>query len=244
MTAEIRSSDTRPGDSGAAQPPARRSDILSGAITVAAILMFVGTGSSVLSTTFQHYFNGGAGTDQTLVIALLLNVALILFGWRRHRELAHEVTVRTAAEERAQQLASKDPLTGFLNRRSLAEEGAAMFVRANTRGKAMALLMLDLDHFKTVNDMHGHATGDALLQQVAVQIAEAMPGVALTARFGGDEFACAFLFDPTTPQRSSASPNSSSAASPSRSEPRGCNCTSRSRSASRGRISIAPASMR
>ena len=199
MMAEIRSSDTRFGDPVAPPPGAPRSDILNGAITVAAILMFVGIGSAVLSTTVQHYFNGGAGTDQTLVIALLLNVALILFGWRRHRELAHEVTIRTAAEERAQQLASKDPLTGFLNRRSLAEDGAAMFVRAQSRGKAMALLMLDLDHFKTVNDMYGHATGDALLQQVAVEIAESMPGVALTARFGGDEFACAFLFDPTHP---------------------------------------------
>ena len=199
MMAEIRSSDTRFGDPVAPPPGTPRSDILNGAITVAAILMFVGIGSAVLSTTVQHYFNGGAGTDQTLVIALLLNVALILFGWRRHRELAHEVTIRTAAEERAQQLASKDPLTGFLNRRSLAEDGAAMFVRAQSRGKAMALLMLDLDHFKTVNDMYGHATGDALLQQVAVEIAESMPGVALTARFGGDEFACAFLFDPTHP---------------------------------------------
>jgi len=176
-----------------------RRDMLSGAITVSAILMFVGTGSSVLSTTIQHYFAGGQAADQTLVIALLLNVALILFGWRRHRELAHEVTIRTAAEERAQQLASKDPLTGFLNRRSLAEEGAAMFVRAERRGKAMALLMLDLDHFKTVNDMHGHATGDALLREVSTKIAEAMPSVALTARFGGDEFACAFLFDAEHP---------------------------------------------
>jgi len=181
-----------------AAPHARR-DLLSGAITVSAILMFVGTGSSVLSTTIQHYFAGGQAADQTLVIALLLNVALILFGWRRHRELAHEVTIRTAAEERAQQLASKDPLTGFLNRRSLAEEGAAMFVRAERRGKAMALLMLDLDHFKTVNDMHGHATGDALLREVSTKIAEAMPSVALTARFGGDEFACAFLFDAEHP---------------------------------------------
>ena len=64
-------------------------------------------------------------------------------------------------------LAVDDPLTGFLNRRSLAEEGAAMVVRAERRHKAMALLMLDLDHFKTVNDMHGHAVGDALLRAVA-----------------------------------------------------------------------------
>jgi diguanylate cyclase (GGDEF)-like protein len=195
MTVETRG---EPADPGIA-PAAGGRDILSGAITVASILLFVGTGSSVLASTLRHYFNGGEGTDQTLVIALLLNVALILFGWRRHRELAHEVTVRTAAEERAQMLAAKDPLTGFLNRRSLAEEGAAMFVKASARGKAMALLMLDLDHFKTVNDMHGHATGDTLLQQVALQIAAVMPGGALTARFGGDEFACAFLFDPGHP---------------------------------------------
>ena len=197
MTIETRSGDG--GEQGARRAPAPPRDILNGAITVAAILMFVGTGSAVLSTTFRHYFSGGAASDQTLIIALLLNVALILFGWRRHRELAHEVTIRTAAEERAQQLASKDPLTGFLNRRSLAEEGAAMFVRAGTRGKAMAMLMLDLDHFKTINDMHGHATGDALLQAVSVAVADTMPGVALTARFGGDEFACAFLFDPAHP---------------------------------------------
>jgi diguanylate cyclase (GGDEF)-like protein len=183
----------------ASGPATAGRDLLGGAITVASILMFVGIGSSVLSTSIKHYFSGGQAADQTLVIALLLNVALILFGWRRHRELAHEVTIRTAAEERAQLLASKDPLTGFLNRRSLAEEGAAMFAGAQRRHKAMALLMLDLDHFKTVNDMHGHATGDALLNAVAQEIAAAMPSVALTARFGGDEFACAFLFDPAHP---------------------------------------------
>jgi diguanylate cyclase (GGDEF)-like protein len=153
----------------------------------------------VLSVTIRHYVSGGESVDQTLVIALLLNVALILFGWRRHRELAEEVNVRAAAEERAHALASKDPLTGFLNRRSLAEEGAAMLARAAQRRKATALLMLDLDHFKMVNDMHGHAVGDALLRLAADTIAEAMPSIALTARFGGDEFACAFLFDPEHP---------------------------------------------
>ena len=71
-------------------PPARvtpRSDILSGAITVASILLFVGTGSAVLSMGLHSYLAGQKGPDQTLVIALLLNIALILFGWRRHREL-------------------------------------------------------------------------------------------------------------------------------------------------------------
>ncbi|RYY24114.1 MAG: EAL domain-containing protein [Sphingomonadales bacterium] len=176
-----------------------RPNLLSGAISVAAILLFVGTGSSVLSKTLQHYFEGGEPADRTLVIALLLNVALILFGWRRHAELSQEVRIRTVAEERAHALAARDPLTGFLNRRSISEEGAAMFVRATRRRKAMAMLMLDLDHFKTVNDMHGHAVGDALLRAVAAEVAAVMPPIALTARLGGDEFSCGFLFDPAEP---------------------------------------------
>lgn len=176
-----------------------RGDITNGAITVAAILMFVGTGSSMLSSAASHYLAGGEPTDRTLVIALLLNVALILFGWRRHGELRREVQIRTAAEERAQLLAARDPLTGFLNRRSLYEDGAALYVQAERRNKALAVLMIDLDHFKTINDMHGHATGDGLLQLVSEEIAHAMPNVALMARLGGDEFACAFLFDPSHP---------------------------------------------
>ena len=116
-----------------------RPDLLSGAISVSAILLFVGTGSAVLSKTLQYYFEGGAPADRTLVIALLLNVALILFGWRRNSALSQEVQIRAAAEERAQQLANRDPLTGFYNRRSLAEEGAAMFVRAERRRKAMEI---------------------------------------------------------------------------------------------------------
>jgi len=186
-------------EEAAAGRPAGRQDLLAGAISVAAILLFVGTGSSVLSKSLRYYFQGGEPADRTLVIALLLNVALILFGWRRHAALSQEVMIRTAAEERAHQLASRDPLTGFLNRRSLAEEGAAMFVRAARRRKAMVLMMLDLDHFKTINDMHGHAVGDALLRSVAAEIAQAMPPIALQARLGGDEFACGFLFDPSQP---------------------------------------------
>lgn len=181
------------------QGRAPRTSVVTGAISVTAILLFVGIGSAVLSQSLQHYLEGAEPPSQPLVIALLLNVALILLGWRRHSALHRELQIRAAAEERAQQLASRDPLTGFLNRRSLAEEGAAMFVRARRRRKAMALVMLDLDHFKTINDMHGHAVGDALLRAVASEIAHFMPPIALTARLGGDEFACGFLFDGDEP---------------------------------------------
>jgi diguanylate cyclase (GGDEF)-like protein len=179
---------------------ARSSDIVTGAITVAAILMFVGTGSVVLSRIIENYTTGSPLPDQTLVIALLLNIALILIGWRRHSSLATEVLVRAAAEQRAQQLAARDPLTGFLNRRSFPEAGAAALTRAHKQGKALALLMLDLDHFKMVNDRHGHTIGDALLREVAEAITDRMPQGALLARFGGDEFACAMVFEPRHPE--------------------------------------------
>ncbi len=171
-------------------------DLLTGGVTVAAILLFVGTGGNVVSGAIDTITGVGGGPNRTVAIMLLLNVALILFGWRRYSDLAREVRERTAAEERARQLASTDPLTGFLNRRSLAEEGAAMLARADRRQKCVAMLMLDLDNFKNVNDVHGHATGDALLRTVSAEIQRAMPPVSLTARLGGDEFACAFLFDP------------------------------------------------
>ena len=184
---------------GSAVSGARR-DLVTGGVTVAAILLFAGTGGNVVSSSIDAIAGSGGGADRVLVIALLLNIALILFGWRRYTDLTREVKDRAMAEERARELASKDPLTGFLNRRSLAEAGAAMLARAARRQKSVAMLMLDLDHFKNVNDAHGHATGDTLLKQVAAAIDEALPPVALAARLGGDEFACAFLFDPTAPE--------------------------------------------
>ena len=178
---------------------ARGREVATIAITAASILLFVGIGSSVAGTITRQALGRGEHLDRTLVIALMLNVALILMGWRRHRDLRQSDAIHAAAEDRARMLAAHDPLTGFLNRRSLAEEGAALLARVRPRGKAAVLLMLDLDHFKTINDLHGHAMGDALLGHVAAVIGEAMPPGALTARLGGDEFACAFPFDPAHP---------------------------------------------
>jgi diguanylate cyclase (GGDEF)-like protein len=177
----------------------RGGDVLGSAITVASIMLFVGIGSAALSRVAARWVQGSDTIDRTLLIALLLNVALILLGWRRHAALAREVSARTASADRAYQLAAHDPLTGFLNRRSLAEEGAAMFIGAHRRRKAMALMMLDLDHFKTVNDMHGHAVGDELLRQVAAEITAVLPPISVAARLGGDEFAFGFVFDPANP---------------------------------------------
>lgn len=170
-------------------------DIFTGAVVIAAIIMFVGTGTSVMTSTIEMISGVGGGSDRTLTVTLMLNIALILFGWRRYRDLTREVEERKAAEERAQTLALRDPLTGFHNRRALSENGSDMLTKAVRREKSLAMLMLDLDHFKNVNDVHGHAIGDALLRTVAAEIAKLMPPNSLSARLGGDEFACAFMFD-------------------------------------------------
>ncbi len=172
-----------------------RNDILAGGIVLAAVIMFVGTGGQLVSSTIRMLSGVGGGADRTLIVALLLNIALILFGWRRYNDLSQEVAEHAAAEQRAQSLAIRDPLTGFYNRRAIHDKGAELLTRAFKRQKAVALLMLDLDHFKTVNDVHGHAVGDVLLKTVAAQITKLLPPSALTARLGGDEFACIFAFD-------------------------------------------------
>ncbi len=177
-----------------------RNDILTGGIVLAAIVLFVGTGGQLVSSVIDMLTGVGGGADQTLTIALLLNIALILFGWRRYRDLSKEVQERAAAEARAQSLASRDPLTGFYNRRAIADEGGQLVQRAFRRQKAVALLMFDLDHFKNVNDVHGHVVGDALLKSVSAEIARLMPPSAIPARLGGDEFACLFAFDHNNPE--------------------------------------------
>lgn len=188
-----------------AKPPTATADKdgserLTGAISVAAILLFVGIGSTVLSQLLGQYLGTRDGADEILVIALLLNTALILMGWRRHASLVGQVRGHAEAEARARALASRDSLTGFHNRRSLADEGAAMVVDAERRGKATALLMLDLDHFKSVNDLHGHAVGDILLRVVAQEVTAITPTSALHARLGGDEFAIVMIFDAHAPE--------------------------------------------
>ena len=172
-------------------------DVLTLGIAIAAIVMFVGTGGSVLPQIVRAMAGQGDGPDRLLTNALLLNIALIIFGWRRYRDLAAEVTERRKAEDQARDLAEHDALTGCLNRRSIGGAAAALVSAAQAQGHAAAFIMLDLDRFKQVNDVNGHAAGDALLREAANRIREALPPQALLARLGGDEFAVVIPFVPS-----------------------------------------------
>ena len=168
-------------------------DLVAGFVTLAAIVLFV-TNGDVVADAFGLIVGSGdvLVIDRLLTTALVLNIALMLFGWRRYVDLRREVVERTEAEAKAQTLANSDPLTGFHNRRSLHVDGERVVSEARMAGQAVVVLLLDLDNFKNVNDAHGHATGDALLGQVADSVRSALPADALIARLGGDEFVSAF----------------------------------------------------
>jgi len=170
-------------------------DIVAGGIVVAAILLFVGTGSNVMQAIVHTLIGIGGGPDRALAAALVLNVALILFGWRRYEDLNREIRERTEAEQRARYLADTDPLTGFLNRRALLATGQQQISDAVADQRQVALFLLDLDHFKTVNDIHGHAAGDRVLQVAAERISAILPPNATKARLGGDEFVAMLGFE-------------------------------------------------
>ena len=175
-------------------------DVIALGIAIAAIVMFVGIAGPVMSQVVEAMFGGGRGPDNLLTSALLLNIALIIFGWRRYRELTEEVTERRKAEAQARLLAETDPLTGCLNRRSIGPATDSLIAVAGQRGEVVSFVMVDLDNFKQINDLKGHATGDAVLRECAERIRNLLPERALLARLGGDEFACVIPFEVRHPE--------------------------------------------
>ena len=99
-----------------------------------------------------------------------------------------DVTLRVEQDRRTRHEADTDPLTGLANRRALERTLASALARAAARGRAAAVLVLDLDGFKAINDSHGHAAGDAALREVARRLRRCVRERDLVARLGGDEF--------------------------------------------------------
>jgi diguanylate cyclase (GGDEF)-like protein len=150
--------------------------------TLAAILMFVGIGSQVVPAAFAGV--PAPPAIETLKIAFLLNIAIILLGWGRAKDLRQAIDAWEAAERAAHLNANIDHATGLANRR----EFIRCLEEAIDRGTPGAVLIIDLDHFKRVNDLHGHAAGDDLLKQAAAIFTRSAPADACCARIGGDEF--------------------------------------------------------
>lgn len=100
-----------------------------------------------------------------------------------------DITDRKQAEQALEKLTRTDPLTQLANRRQFFDVGHREFARAQRHGSPLSLLSIDLDHFKRVNDAHGHAIGDLVLQNFSHTVRELLRVTDLFARLGGEEFA-------------------------------------------------------
>jgi diguanylate cyclase (GGDEF)-like protein/PAS domain S-box-containing protein len=106
-----------------------------------------------------------------------------------YRGVGRDVTEARRSHDRIAQLARFDPLTGLANRALFREALDDALARASRTGKHCALLFIDLDRFKVVNDTLGHGAGDCLLRETAGRLRDTIGGGATIARLGGDEFA-------------------------------------------------------
>lgn len=109
-----------------------------------------------------------------------------------------DVTLRVEAEQALKLQARRDPLTGLANRLLFDERMALALARAKRNKTRVGLLYCDIDHFKAINDTHGHAIGDLALRVFAQRLGECIRAVDLAARLGGDEFVV-LVEDLTTP---------------------------------------------
>jgi two-component system cell cycle response regulator len=86
------------------------------------------------------------------------------------------------------ELAVTDALTGLHNRRYMESHLTSLVEQALARGKPLALLVVDIDYFKAVNDVHGHDAGDDVLREFATRVKKSIRGIDLACRYGGEEF--------------------------------------------------------
>jgi len=114
---------------------------------------------------------------------LVLITAMIM------QSLIFPLQVFLRSEDWLRKLALRDPLTEVSNRRAFMEDGHAELLRTLRGNGELSVLMLDIDHFKRINDCHGHATGDRVLKELAAECRRSLRNFDLIGRLGGEEFA-------------------------------------------------------
>jgi diguanylate cyclase (GGDEF)-like protein len=156
-------------------------------------LMMIGTCIWIVGTqlgVFAILIDGLRNNNllDLLMLTLCMSVGLVAAAVRKSFKLRKAMRERDGAEAQAESVARHDALTGLANRR-LFREVLESRLRAVTPLSTLAVLQIDLDRFKPVNDVHGHAAGDAVLCVVADRLRGLIPPDSLAARLGGDEFA-------------------------------------------------------
>jgi diguanylate cyclase (GGDEF)-like protein len=123
--------------------------------------------------------------QRNIVIAAVMAISVLLY---LHLRLLRLMKARYEAEQHVHHLATHDVLTGLSNRRLMLAHMEQAMQRSKRNNKRMAILFLDLNGFKPVNDQYGHKAGDEVLNHVARRLSAAMRASDRVARFGGDEF--------------------------------------------------------
>jgi diguanylate cyclase len=151
---------------------------------------FVAIGLLSLSTLAAFVLTGARFELVTVSVLYLIYISLALK--RSHAEYLQRLDVEDALRQQRdlfEQQSRRDVLTGLANRRRFSAVLNAWLTKGSSEGSPLTLLILDLDHFKTINDRYGHAAGDACLRAFAEQLQQAFPAsTELVARLGGEEF--------------------------------------------------------
>jgi diguanylate cyclase (GGDEF)-like protein/PAS domain S-box-containing protein len=152
---------------------------------VESILSWVAAGETVRGLETVRRRRDGASVDVSLTVSPIFDDDGSV---RSASVIAHDISDRRRLERELVRQATEDALTGLPNRVLLADRLAQAIAGSGRRDAPLAVLFLDLDHFKNVNDSNGHLAGDELLMQVAGRLREVMRPADTVARFGGDEF--------------------------------------------------------
>ena len=164
--------------------------------------MYFGTLALILAICSMHFTAMGAATivplgeaaaiptqalSDTVMVAGVVVVILLIMATAGS---AYMIDMHTAQEasEKYKELAHHDALTGLPNRTRLTEHLPAELNRKSAKNTRIAVLAIDLDRFKDVNDVHGHGAGDAVLREIAVRLTDGLCANEFVARVGGDEF--------------------------------------------------------
>lgn len=177
------------------QPFRQRTDYRNRAYRDAWIL---GIGTAIVYAIMYHYdvhdtlhawldAHEDYEVDEFLNALMLCGIAGFIYALRRLSDLRQEIRERRRIEAEAHRLARHDALTGLPNRRSFLEQFHT-WAENLPPGTNCAMMVLDLDHFKPVNDLYGHRLGDEVLRTVAKRLRRIIADQGMVARLGGDEF--------------------------------------------------------
>lgn len=156
------------------------------AIMLGGVVTLVALGSANLFEAFDHMV---LHPFVEIIPSVWISVisAAVIVAWF---EMFGRVSVERALfEHRLKRIATVDTLTGIFNRRACLERGRAMVIAAKRFGRPLTVMMIDIDHFKDVNDRHGHKAGDDVLKLFVSAVKACLRQVDVFGRLGGEEFA-------------------------------------------------------